>query len=73
MRRKAMRVPVSYRRTESVSIGGKVLVQDRYASGYLDAPINRIPPHILLHVQAFGSFGGPGRQPGKPHRKAYDN
>lgn len=32
-----------------------------------------IPPHILLHVQAFGSFGGPGRQPGKPHRKAYDN
>lgn len=32
-----MRVPVSYRRTESVSIGGKVLVQDRYASGYLDA------------------------------------
>lgn len=37
MRRKAMRVPVSYRRTESVSIGGKVLVQDRYASGYLDA------------------------------------
>lgn len=34
MRRKAMRVPVSYRRTESVSIGGKVLVQDRYASGY---------------------------------------
>lgn len=37
MRRKAMRVPVSYRRTESVSRGGKVLVQDRYASGYLDA------------------------------------
>lgn len=22
-------------------------------------------------MQAFGSFGGPGRQPGKPHRKAY--
>lgn len=37
MRRKAMRVPISYRRTESVSIGGKVRIQERYASGYLDA------------------------------------